>query len=93
MVTHNIEEAVLMADRIVIMGKTPGHIVSELAIKLHHPRHRKDIAFQNLVDNVYAVVAGQSKPKDELLGTQPGQPGTTQPLPSAQLNALAGLVE
>jgi NitT/TauT family transport system ATP-binding protein len=93
MVTHNIEEAVLMADRIVIMGKTPGHIVSELAIKLHHPRQRKDTAFQNLVDKVYAIVAGQSKPKDELLGTQPGQPGTTQPLPLAQLNALAGLVE
>ena len=93
MVTHNIEEAVLMADRIVIMGKDPGHIVTEIAVTLHQPRQRKDTAFQSLVDKVYAAVAGQSKPKEEALGTQPGQPGATRPLPNSQLNAVAGLVE
>ncbi len=49
MVTHNIEEAVFMADRIVIMGKDPGHIVTEIAVTLRHPRQRKDTAFQSLV--------------------------------------------
>jgi NitT/TauT family transport system ATP-binding protein len=93
MVTHNIEEAVFMADRIVIMSKDPGQIVTEIAVTLRHPRHRKDTAFQNLVDNVYAAVAGPSKSKEEALGTQPGQPGATRPLPNAQLNALAGLLE
>ena len=93
MVTHNIEEAVFMADRIVIMGKDPGHIVTEIAVTLRHPRQRKDTAFQSLVDKVYAAVAGQSKPKEEALGTQPGQPGVTQPLPRAQLSAIAGLLE
>lgn len=93
MVTHNIEEAVLMADRIVVMGKNPGHIVTELEVNLHHPRHRKDIAFQSLVDKVYAAVAGQTKPEPETLGTAPGQPGATRPLPYARLNALAGLLE
>ncbi len=93
MVTHNIEEAVLMADRIVIMGKDPGHIVTEISVTLHQPRQRKDTAFQSLVDKVYAAVAGQSKPKEEALGTQPGQPGATRPLPNSQLNAVAGLVE
>ena len=93
MVTHNIEEAVLMADRIVVMGKEPGHIVSEMAITLRQPRQRKDTAFQNLVDQVYAAVAGQSKPQDEALGTQPGQPGTTRPLPQAQPGPVAGLLE
>src|SRR5258706_3979191 len=58
MVTHNIEEAVFMADRIVIMGKDPGHIVTEVALTLHQPRHRKDTAFQSLVDQVLAAVAG-----------------------------------
>jgi len=48
MVTHNIEEAVFMADRIVIMGKDPGHIVTEIAVTLRHPRQRKDTAFQVL---------------------------------------------
>jgi NitT/TauT family transport system ATP-binding protein len=93
MVTHNIEEAVLMADRIVIMGKDPGRILAEIAVTLHHPRQRKDTAFQNLVDKVYAAVAGQSKPKEEALGTQPGEPGATRSLPNAQLGALAGLLE
>ena len=93
MVTHNIEEAVLMADRIVIMGKDPGHIISEIPVTLHHPRQRKDTPFQSLVDKVYAAVAGQSKPKDEALGTQPGQPGATRALPNSQLAALAGLLE
>ena len=92
MVTHNIEEAVLMADRIVIMGKDPGHIVTEIAVTLRHPRQRKDTAFGNVVDKVYAAVAGQSKPKEEF-GTQPGQPGATRSLPRAQLSALAGLLE
>ncbi len=93
MVTHNIEEAVFMADRIVIMGKDPGHIVTEIPVTLHHPRQRKDTAFSNVVDKVYAAVAGQSKSKEEALGTQPGQPGATRPLPNAQLSALAGLLE
>jgi NitT/TauT family transport system ATP-binding protein len=93
MVTHNIEEAVLMADRIVVMGKDPGHIVTEILVTLHHPRQRKDTAFQAVVDKVYAAVAGQTKPEPETLGAAPGQPGLTRPLPSARLNALAGLVE
>ncbi|HMA81379.1 MAG TPA: AAA-associated domain-containing protein [Candidatus Binatia bacterium] len=93
MVTHNIEEAVLMADRIVIMGKDPGHIVTEILVRLRHPRQRKDTAFQDLVDKVYAAVAGQSKSKEEALGTQPGQPGVTRRLPNSQLSALAGLLE
>src|SRR3990172_1913424 len=54
MVTHNIEEAVLMADRIVVMDKDPGRVVTELNVTLHHPRHRKDSAFQHMADKVYA---------------------------------------
>ena len=93
MVTHNIEEAVLMADRIVVMGKDPGRIVSEIQVPLRHPRHRKDVSFQRLVDSVYAAVAGQTRPETESLGTAPGQPGATRRLPRALLNQLAGLVE
>jgi NitT/TauT family transport system ATP-binding protein len=93
MVTHNIEEAVLMADRIVVMGKDPGRIVSEIQVPLRHPRHRKDVSFQHIVDSVYAAVAGQTRPEIESLGTAPGQPGATRRLPRALLNQLAGLVE
>src|SRR5213594_1858960 len=44
MVTHNIEEAVELADRIVIMDKDPGRVVAEIQVALRHPRHRKDTA-------------------------------------------------
>ncbi|MEP7358398.1 MAG: ATP-binding cassette domain-containing protein, partial [Anaerolineales bacterium] len=91
MVTHNIEEAVLMADRIVVMAKDPGHVVTEIAVTLAHPRRRKDTAFQALVDKVYAAVAGRTEPGPDPQGTGPGQAG--QKLPLARLNALAGLLE
>jgi NitT/TauT family transport system ATP-binding protein len=88
MVTHNIEEAVLMADRIVVMGKDPGHIVTEIPVTLHHPRARKDTAFQAIVDHVYAAVAGKTPTEGEIAAGHP-----TKRLPRARLNALAGLVE
>jgi NitT/TauT family transport system ATP-binding protein len=93
MVTHNIEEAVLMADRIVVMGKDPGHVVTEMPVQLHHPRRRKDTAFQALVDKVYGAVAGRPKSEPEAFGVRPGQPGRILRLPGARLNALAGLLE
>ncbi len=86
MVTHNIEEAVLMADRVVVMGKDPGHVVTEMRVTLRHPRQRKDTAFQALVDKVYAAVTG--KPAVEVTA-----PGRMRALPKARLNAVAGLTE
>jgi NitT/TauT family transport system ATP-binding protein len=88
MVTHNIEEAVLMADRIIVMGKDPGRIVTEIPVKLTHPRARKDTAFQAVVDRVYAAVAGKTLTESEVAAGHP-----TKRLPRARLNALAGLVE
>jgi NitT/TauT family transport system ATP-binding protein len=92
MVTHNIEEAVLMADRIIVMDKDPGHIVAEMPVSLRHPRRRKDTALLNIVDKVYAAVAGKTLTDAEELGQAPGQ-GRTRRLPQARLNALAGLLE
>lgn len=92
MVTHNIEEAVLMADRIIIMDKDPGHVVAEMPVGLRHPRQRKDTAFQAIVDKVYAAVAGKTLTEAEELGNAPGQ-GRIRRLPRARLNALAGLLE
>ena len=91
MVTHNIEEAVLMADRIVVMAKDPGRIVTEIAVSLHQPRERKDPAFQALVDRVYAAVAGKTKTEAEMASH--AAQGHRQRLPGARLNALAGFVE
>jgi len=92
MVTHNIEEAVQMADRVIIMDKDPGRIVAEMPITLRHPRERKDTACQAVVDKVYAAVAGKTQSEAEELGGAPGQ-GRLRLLPRARLNALAGLLE
>jgi NitT/TauT family transport system ATP-binding protein len=91
MVTHNIEEAALMADRLVVMGKNPGHVVAEIPITLRHPRRRKDTAFQALTDKVYAAVTGKRDAAEPSAGAAPQ--GRKPALPRARLNAIAGLLE
>jgi NitT/TauT family transport system ATP-binding protein len=59
MVTHGIEEAVSLADRIVVLGKGPGHIRAEIPVRLRHPRDRKSDAFQELVDRVYKIISDE----------------------------------
>lgn len=55
-VTHNIEEAVLMCDRIVIASSNPGRIAHVLPVPFPHPRNREDAAFRQLVDHIYALM-------------------------------------
>lgn len=93
MVSHNIEEAVFMADRIVVMDKEPGRIIAELEINLPHPRQRKSGEFQGWVDQVYATLAGQTRSEKEELGTAPGEAGITRRLPEISIGDLAGLLE
>jgi NitT/TauT family transport system ATP-binding protein len=93
MVTHNIEEAVFMADRIVVMDKEPGRVVAELRVVLPHPRQRKSAEFLAIVDRAYALLAGQTQPENLELGTAPGEPGRTRGLPHITINDLAGLLE
>jgi len=93
MVSHNIEEAVFLADRIVVMDKEPGRIIAEHKIDLPHPRNRKSVEFQNHVDQVYAVLAGQTRPEKEELGAAPGEVGITRHLPEVEISDLAGLLE
>ncbi|MEJ2264846.1 MAG: nitrate/sulfonate/bicarbonate ABC transporter ATP-binding protein [Anaerolineales bacterium] len=93
MVSHNIEEAVFMADRIVVMDKDPGRVVSDLRVELPHPRQRKSSEFQAVVDQVYAILAGQTQPEHIEMGTAPGEPGRTRGLPHVAISNLTGLLE
>jgi NitT/TauT family transport system ATP-binding protein len=56
LVTHNIEEAVMLADRILIFGSDPGHVRAELAVNLAHPRNDQAEDFRQLVDRVYTLM-------------------------------------
>ncbi len=93
LVSHNIEEAILMADRVVVMGKEPGHIVTEFAIDLPHPRIRKEPQFEALTDRIYGAIAGRTEAEVKEVGTAPGAPGMIRILPHSSVNALAGLLE
>ena len=93
MVTHNIEEAVYVADRIVIMDKGPGRIVAELKVELRRPRFRKGTAFLETVDRVYALMAGQTQSENVELGAAPGEEGRLRLLPEVSISDLEGLLE
>jgi len=93
MVSHNIEEAVSMADRIVIMEKEPGRVIADMPIRLAHPRSRKDPAFLQVVDQIYGMLAGQTQAEVVEMGTAPGEPGPTRMLPRVSANELAGILE
>lgn len=93
MVTHNIEEAVFMADRIVVMEKDPGRVVADVVVELPHPRKRKSPEFAAIVDQVYATLAGQTQPEHVEVGTAPGQPGRTRALPNIAIGDLIGVLE
>jgi len=56
MVTHNIEEAVLMCDRILVFASNPGRVASELRVTFPHPRDRLAPAFRQMVDDIYALM-------------------------------------
>jgi NitT/TauT family transport system ATP-binding protein len=59
MVTHNIEEAVLMCDRILVLGSNPGHIAAEIPVSLPQPRNRLDASFHAIVDEIYAILTSR----------------------------------
>jgi len=93
MVTHNIEEAITLADRVIVMGKDPGHVVADLTVDLPQPRQRKSPEFTAKVDLVYATLAGQTEPEVLELGSAPGEPGRTRTLPDVHVANIAGLLE
>ncbi len=56
MVTHSIEEAVYLADRVIVLSSRPGRMVAELVIDLPRPRNRKEPEFYGWVDEIYSLI-------------------------------------
>jgi NitT/TauT family transport system ATP-binding protein len=90
-VTHNIEEAVLMCDRVVLLASNPGHIAAEIPIGLPHPRNRLDDEFRSIVDEIYSVLTARAIASIGALKKIDG--GLAQPLPQASVNRMSGLIE
>lgn len=91
LVTHNIEEAVLMSDRILVLGSNPGRVVAEIKVTLPQPRNRLDPAFRQLVDDIYARMTARAVGK-LVQGVFPGT-GISMVLPRVSPNLHAGLME
>jgi NitT/TauT family transport system ATP-binding protein len=89
MVTHNIEEAVLMCDRILLLADNPGHIAAEFAIDIPRPRNRLDSRFTALVDSIYAAMTARVAKRAA------GAAAKALPhhLSHVSANTLAGLME
>ena len=91
-VTHNIEEAVLMCDRILVFASNPGRIAAEIKVDLPQPRDRLDPAFRALVEDIYARMTARTAAQPARDGLFPGT-GISMVLPVVSTNALAGLIE
>ncbi|TAM86636.1 MAG: nitrate/sulfonate/bicarbonate ABC transporter ATP-binding protein [Candidimonas sp.] len=91
MVTHNIEEAVLMCDRILVLGANPGHIAAEIPVPLEQPRNRLDLAFRGIVDEIYATLTARLAQSITAQGELHG--GLVQLLPEVAISRLIGFIE
>jgi NitT/TauT family transport system ATP-binding protein len=96
-VTHNIEEAVQLADRILVLSSNPGRIRAELVCRIPRPRDRHDPAFEALVDTVYGILTGREEAAEQAVAEVPaaGHAGTPvdTPLPEVSAGGLSGLLE
>jgi NitT/TauT family transport system ATP-binding protein len=92
MVTHNIEEAVLMCDRILVFSSNPGRVAAGIKIDLPHPRNRLDPAFRQLVDSIYARMTQRAESRTPAVEGIPGA-GVGMVLSHVSSNLLSGLIE
>ncbi|MGO9773047.1 MAG: AAA-associated domain-containing protein [Roseiarcus sp.] len=93
MVTHNIEEAVLMCDRVLVLSSNPGRIAAEIAIPLPQPRDRLDPEFRQLVDKIYALMTQRPEPMPAGREAAAQAVGLGLALPLVSTNSLAGMLE
>ena len=95
LVTHNIEEAVLLADRIIVLGRNPGRIRTDFRVPLPQPRDRKSEAFTQLVDYIYKVLTRPDTAPAEVPGPRirDQRQMRYQMLPHSRPGGIAGLLE
>jgi NitT/TauT family transport system ATP-binding protein len=92
MVTHNIEEAVLMCDRILVFSSNPGRIIADIKVDLPQPRRRLGPEFRQRVDDIYSLMTARPTGRPSREGLFPGT-GIAMVLPRVSTNVLSGLME
>ncbi len=96
-VTHNIEEAVILADRIIVLGSNPGRVRADFPMTLPHYRDRKHPEFQAIVDRIYKILTNphldEIEPVEPKLLVSLPQESRYPPLPHVRIGSIAGLLE
>lgn len=91
-ITHSIEEAVMMADKVVIFWHNPGRVAAVLKVGLSHPRDKKSPQFKKMIDQIYTILVRQSEIETRA-NQRPLALRKFQKLPHARLGALSGLLD
>jgi NitT/TauT family transport system ATP-binding protein len=91
LVTHNIEEAVQMCDRVLLFSANPGRVVTEIKIEIPRPRERTDTAFEDYVDRIYVEMTARRVERHRQ--QQVTSPGIDTPMTHVSPNSIAGLIE
>jgi len=93
LVTHNIEEAVLMSDRILVFASNPGRIAAEIKVDLQYPRDRQSLGFRTMVEQIYTLMTSGMQKRDAAAAAKPVEASAYDKLPRVSPNQLAGLME
>lgn len=93
LVTHDIEEAVFMADKVIVMEKNPGRIISNIKVNIPHPRSHKDQDFISIVDRVYGILTGKLTPEEVEKMVLSEKIDIRKFLPDVNVNDIVGLLE
>lgn len=92
LVTHNIEEAIFLADRVVVMSSNPGRIRGQIKIGLRRPRERNSADFRAMADHIYTIMTNPDTSVSPIV--TPGRRSLEAvPLPHARPGAISGLLE
>jgi NitT/TauT family transport system ATP-binding protein len=92
LVTHNIDEAVMLADRIIILGSNPGTIQADIPVNLEHPRNPESREWRDLVEHIYSSMIQSTNHKARHT-TRERQIGLGYRLPDVEPSELSGLIE
>src|ERR1700761_2274789 len=89
LVTHNIEESVLMCDRILLFSTNPARIINDIKVDLRQPRNRLDPQFRDLVETIYVAMTARA-PRPAVVGATAT---LNTVLPRVSANLLSGFIE
>lgn len=60
-ITHSVDEAVFLSDKVLVMGSHPGRIISEIPINLPYPRNRSLDKFQQIREQIWEEIRDEAK--------------------------------